>query len=314
MLRLDDMILHRVFGEAFFLRRSRVLLGLLLGVLAASVAAAQSEGDDVASDPLRGWEPALAFGAGVTSQEMTGSASSDLGPSGSGGIRNDDFRSIVLRLDATLHTPVLVESSWKPRLFVRVGGERILSEEINAFAQISSFAGAAVPANCAPSLPPPARVFDACDTTIGVQVTSSGAWFAGLGLDVSQEILEQRFRLSASLDYFGQTFKANGFFRTTGRYGGNPSPPDITFNVQSYSDRFYVHGLGPQVRLSVELLELGPIATDLYIGTQLYWLLTDTEDDFRAATATNTANFSYELDEFVARGTMGFQVNWRGGM
>lgn len=293
------------------MKRARAFAVCAAALILSAVAA--GAGTARADDRLGGWEPSISIGTGVMNQETDGFVSSDLGPLGTTVSRSDDFRSILLRLDGTLHSPPLVENDqWKPRLFLRMGLERALREKVNAFASFVGIDTAGVAANCVPgspggALPDTAR----CQIESAVRLTSTAAWFVGLGVDVSRELFDLPFRVNASLDYFGQTFKADGFYRVIEREGTFTAPETVT-SISAYSDRIYLHGIGPQVRVHAEVYDWGPLNFDLYIGGQVYWILNDTDEQFSGALGTNTANFGFELEDFVARGIMGIQVNWRG--
>ncbi|HEB88770.1 MAG TPA: hypothetical protein ENI85_04295 [Deltaproteobacteria bacterium] len=286
----------------------KMLWGLVACFVIVCANAGEAREGSERADPYGRWQPAVSFSAGVTTQKLDGSVSSSLGITPEATVRNDDFRSIVLRLDGTIYSPRLGTGKWAPRVFFSTGIERINREEINATASFESFDSAATIGNCTTN---PISVTPSCDIETAVKLTSSGAWFAGIGLDLPFRALEQDFRISASVDYFGQTFKARGLYRTTVRLLAAPTMPEIT-NIEAFSDRLIVHGIGPQIRFGVGVLELGPVTADLFLGGQLYWLLSEHDDRFQTTTADGTGRFSYELDRFVARVNMGIQLNWRG--
>jgi hypothetical protein len=297
--------------------------------LLASAANAQEE-----SPESPGWTPSLSVGFGITSQSLSGTSSTTLqaangNPVVLGAGDSNDLRAQYFSGTAELYAPPLTDGGWAPRLFVHAGGQIPLSDEFVAQNYLGTFGtGDDLAGNCKGGVEPITGGTQtlqprACVVRGKNTVSLNGNWFAGIGVDLTLPISRRQFHLRPSIDYFGQSWEAEGLVARTSAVSVRPDPPlpalppaervqNRIEAIKATSDTNIMHGVGPRLQLVLQLAEVGEFGVDLFLETQFYWILSDNDVQFSGSNAAGSASFESEVDSFVGQGGGGIRVVWKG--
>ena len=274
-----------------------------------------------APDTPIGWEPGLALGFGLHSQELDGRFSTDLTSStgatltlGRGG--TNDFLGQHVEPSLSLDAPPFYEEGLRPRLFLHAGGQFPTSDEHIARRWLRTYAGGGpnlpvIRANCAgpnPSL---------CIVRPKNKLLFNGGWYTGLGVDVRLPItvLEKRnFHLRTSLDYYGQSWKGR---TVISRFSiiNPPGNAGITQDdiIRSSSDDKVVHGFGPRVQLSIALAQRAGFRWDLFATGQFYWLVSSNQISYDGRNQNgDTSRATTQAKPYVGQFGFGIRMVWTG--
>jgi hypothetical protein len=311
-----------------------LLVGLLFG---SSSALAQGEGDGAASgviegspeprdsedsDKGAGWMPSLAISWGAFSQSIDGetlSSEGDLEP-GTG----DSFITTLFQFEGKLHTPFQLDipSLGKPRLFVTAGVQIPLADELTAERIDEGFNDdqPGFAENCPPSIPlipapdpgnprPPTGVTETCSLEVRNRLTMDAMWYLGLGVDFTLPILESQFHISPAFEYYGLSVQSVGKYKRSSSATGVDNL-DEEVQVVGNSDTY--HGISPSLTLSVDLYDDGPWRWSMFLQSRVVFMMTDADVSAQTSLGSNNITFDGELDNFIAQGSGGIQLQWTG--
>ena len=72
------------------------------------------------------------------------------------------------------------------------------------------------------------------------------------------------------------------------------------------------HGISPSLTLSVDLFEEGPWRWSMFLQGRAVFVLNDPNTRAGTALGTNQIDFFTDLDDLIAQGTGGIQLQWTG--
>lgn len=278
-------------------RAGSVLATILLlgnatsGMATETGASPDSSAPPVSSDSDR-WQPALGMGFLLSYQDQIGS--NPVGPfaaaSVSGSTSQDAMVSPAFRFDASVATPVLVESTFAPRLFAQVGTQLLLEEDYIAWRSLS--AGSPFSSTL-------------LTTTIDSQ------WYAGAGLEFLIPAGQRKIRLRTAIDYVGQTISANARADRKVKLssGGSVDTEWVAPTVNSTN-----HALGVGVSGEAAVYRWRNMRVSLFLEMRIAWLLEANEMRLTAVNAGNPAltpsEFIVRPDSTIAQGGGGIRISW----
>ena len=264
---------------------------------------------DTISSRLGGWSPQFEFGFGVLTQSQDGEAT--IPTNGGSSVLRDSGDSIIsgftgFGLNAL--SPVVVESSWKPRVVIRSSVQIPLSDGlISNRADVSFDRGT-------DAEPPPGFTQNCPDPVIGSSVPTSTCsielrnrttvnvlWTAGLGLDLLLPIEEKIFHIQPAVEYIGMKAQPEGSFsRTTSGSIATPLPGQsaryVEFIKQVGASEIF-HGVATSLTASADAYRDGPWIWSIFVNGRAAWFLTDREI---ATRRTDTAgNFVFVTEPAV---------------
>ncbi len=296
-----------------------------LAVFIAGGAAAQSSDADT-SDAQDGdrervkyeleWMPSLAISWGAYSQSMDGtttSSESTITPA-----TGDSLITTMFQFEGKLHTPLQLDVPSKPRLFLTVGLQIPLADELIAERINDSFdrGDADFASNCPDTIPGPNPPPDpnqgpssTCSLAIRNRVSIDAMWYAGLGVDFTLPVLDDQFHVSPALEYYGFAAQTVGQFQ---RSTSGPQLDDLIEVADVVGDAEVYHGISPSLTLSVDVFEEGPWRWSMFLQGRAVFVLNDPDTQARTSLGTNQIDFVTDLDDVIAQGTGGIQLQWTG--
>jgi hypothetical protein len=264
---------------------------LLLGIATVSIAAETDGTDDPAatvdSDNEK-WQPALGMGFLLSYQNQQGS--SDLGIGSNLPGTTDAMVSPGFRFDASLATPVLIESRFAPRVFAQIGTQLLLEDNFVAWRSIGSVRSTT--------------------TETLVQSSIDSQWYAGIGLEFSIPAGEREVKLRTSVDYLGQTMSAFGTSDVTTRSSTGPA---METHYESLVSEITNHALGAGVSAEAAVYSWRDMRVSLFLETRFAWLLDNNSITLRAVSGNPTdgfSDFTVIPDAFIAQGGGGIRITW----
>jgi hypothetical protein len=284
-------------------------LATLSAVWLVSAAHAQQEPEEESP----GWTPSLSLGFGITSQGLEGTSQTDLQTADGGTVpigagESNELRVQYFEPSASLYAPPIWDGGWAPRLFVHGGLQVPLSDGFIAQNYVGTFGqGDDLDGNC------PAPAPRTCVVKSKNSVSLDGNWFVGIGVDLTLPVSRRQFHLRPSIDYFGQSWKAEGEIERTSTTNPPGQPLTSVFeSIDASSDTQIMHGVGPRLQFILELAEVGQFGVDLFLETQFYWIVSDNAVQFTGSSADGNASFVTEVDSFVGQGGGGVRIVWKG--
>ena len=272
-------------------------------------------------DGTAGWMPSMAISWGIYSQSINGRTFMDPEiPQGDG----DSLISTMFQFNGKLHTPLQLKGvPLKPRVFLSAGYQLPLADELIAERIDDSFdqaIGGDVPDfrdNCptnvpGPNPPPinnPNLEATTCSIRVRNRVTVDAAWYVGVGVDLTVPVLESQFHIMPAFEYYGLAAHTVGDFERSS--SGTQLPTNVQqANVVGNSEIY--HGVSPSLTLSVDVFDDGPWRWSLFLQTRVVFLLTDPLTKATSSGGVRDVTFVSELDDFIAQGTGGIQLQWTG--
>jgi hypothetical protein len=297
------------------------IVGGLLITLAAGAAAQSGDADMLDEDRESEkeeleWMPSLAISWGAYSQSMDGTTTaseSSITPS-----TGDSLITTMFQFEGKLHTPFQLDVPSKPRLFMTVGLQIPLADELIAERIDESFdrGEAGFPSNCPDTIPGPNPPPDpneglasTCSLAIRNRVSIDAMWYAGLGVDFTLPVLDDQFHIAPAVEYYGFAAQTVGEFkRSTSGLGLN----DLVEVADVVGDAEVYHGISPSLTLSVDVFEEGPWRWSMFLQGRAVFVLNDPDTSARTTLGTNQIDFFTDLDDVIAQGTGGIQIQWTG--
>ena len=276
---------------------SAAVVSAVVTAVASGVAAQAPDGDP------HGWEPTLSVGFDVQNQGFETDVDSSLGVSGS---ESNTVISSLFRFDTALYTPTLVEPGGAPRLLIHAGAQIPLSAE-HALLRLNREFLVGGP-DTGQSCPIGGAVL-ACDHAGTTDLIYDLNWYAGLGVEFTLPLGRRQFKLRPSVDYFGQSL---GFEGSVARVDRNFQGGVVDRFSVSASTSEIVHAVGPRITFDVETARVGAFSFNVFLETQLYWILSERDIYFGGQNADGTADFHVKLRPLIAQGGAGLRVVWHG--
>ena len=270
----------------------RVLATALLLGSATVAIGAETDGDGdpattVNSDNEK-WQPALGMGFVLGYQDQQGSSDAGIGSTLPG--TTDAMVSPGFRFDASVATPVLVESRFAPRLFAQVGTQLLLEDNFVAWRSIGSV--------------------QSTTTETLVQSSIDSQWYAGAGLEFVIPAGERKIRLRTSVDYVGQTVSAFGTSDVTTR---QTAPlPTLETHYESPTSEITNHALGVGLSAEAAVYSWRDMRVSLFLETRFAWLMDENSMTLRAVNVDSPdfSEFTVTPDAFLAQGGGGIRITW----
>ena len=268
---------------------------------------AESTGTDANEDGADLWVPSLTAGFVLHVQEQDAGVFSGLG-SGSQGT-SDSMVSPGFRFDASIATPVIYESDWKPRLFAHLGTQIILEEKFTAYRSIASA-----------SFPPQsiAEIFATCgqftqNCTVETRIESkiNSQWYLGTGVEFVVPLWQRQVRLRTAVDYLGQSLSMSGTSSVLLRAG--PGSPATEENYITGNPSTKTHSLGVNLQADAQVYEWRDLRVGLFLETRFTWMLSGDQvllESRLDGTGPVGTVFSIEPDRFIAQGGGGIRLSW----
>ena len=323
------MMSHLPRAESLRVLLTATIVAWLVVVLAGG-AAAQADGTDADADARvvdreradeeLEWLPSLAISWGAYSQAMDGTTTSSISsitPS-----TGDSLITTMFQFEGKLHTPLQLDVPSKPRLFVTLGLQIPLADELIAERIDESFdvGDAGFASNCPANIPGPNPTPDpnngnstTCSLSIRNRVSIDAMWYAGLGVDFTVPVLDDQFHVSPALEYYGFAAQTVGEFkRSTGGTENNVRLDDFIEGADVVGDPEVYHGISPSLTLSVDVFEEGPWRWSMFLQGRAVFVLNDPDTQARTSLGSNQIDFFTELDDVIAQGTGGIQIQWTG--
>lgn len=277
-----------------------------------------NEDDRARADEAReslSWMPSLAVSWGAYSQSMDGttiSSESTITPS-----TGDSLITTMFQFEGKLHTPLQLDVPSRPRLFVTVGLQIPLADELIAERINESFdrgdPGSSFADNCPDTIPGPTPPdqgqASTCSLAIRNRVSIDAMWYAGLGVDFTIPVMESQFHVSPALEYYGFAAQTVGEFQ---RSTSGPQLDDLLELADVVGDPEVYHGISPSLTLSVDVFEEGPWRWSMFLQGRAVFVLNDPNTQAGTALGTNQIDFFTDLDDVIAQGTGGIQLQWTG--
>ncbi len=264
-----------------------------------------------------GWMPSLAISWGIYSQSIDGTTSSteSIFAPGTG----DSLITTMFQFEGKVHTPFQLDVASKPRLFLTAGVQIPLADELIAERIDESFDRGrpgfdqncpdTIPGPTPPPIANPGLNASTCSLKIRNRVTIDAMWYAGLGVDFTLPILDSQFHIAPAVEYYGLSAHTVGDFE---RSSSGLNLDDLVETANSVGNSEIYHGISSSLTMSVDLLENGPWRWSMFLQGRVVFLLTDPFTSTRSTTGTNEILFVSDLDDFVAQGTGGIQLQWTG--
>lgn len=254
----------------------------------ASDASDVSDTEEVSVLRLGGWSPQLEFGFGVLTQSQDGQTTV---PVNSGSrVLSDSGDSIITGFSSFglgALSPVIFESTWKPRVLFRSSIQIPISDGLISDRADLSFdrSGNTPPGefadNCPNPVPGSSVPTSTCSVEVRVRTTVNLLWTAGLGLDFLLPLEERIFHLQPAIEYIGMKAQPEGSYvrRAAGSISFPPpgqSARSVDFIKQvGASENF--HGVAAALTGSVDAYRQGPWVCSMFVNGRAAWFLTDRE-------------------------------------
>jgi hypothetical protein len=269
---------------------------LLLG-LAMLVGAPIGANDSAAAETM--WLPSFSVGLGVQIQDADGELSSTLRSSASG---SEEFFFPVVPFGVELMGPRIDNLPGEPRPFVY--GEWLLTlDSESTLAEEGDPGALQFPEDLSTTRPE-----DIGGQGSRFRADQRSQWFAGLGVAIPFDFMEQPLLFKPSVSYYGQATELSLLVvNVTGPVGG----PFAEMRVSGDST-FVQHGLGPRLALEADAGSAGPLALSVFAEASVMFLLGDNDTTEEFSSSTGSGSVTYEGDSSVVHATVGVRFTWRG--